>query len=454
MKMHFIAIGGSAMHNLALAMHQAGHEVTGSDDEIFEPSRSRLAAKGLLPGHEGWFPEKVTEDIGAVILGMHARADNPELLRAKELGLPVYSYPEFLYNQTQHKTRIVVGGSHGKTTVTSMIMHVLKNAGVKFDYMVGSLVQGFDTMVAFSDDAKIAVFEGDEYLSSPIDLRPKFHLYKPHIAIITGIAWDHVNVFPTFDNYVEQFRIFTRLIEPDGTLIYSADDPTNEAVAAGVRQDITVIPYNAYPHHERNGKTFLATGEGEVAVEVFGEHNMQNLTAALHACRFAGVEEKEFCRHIATFTGAAKRLQKIHDDTKLTLFLDFAHSPSKVMATIAAVKKQFPERRLIACFELHTFSSMTETFLPEYAHATDEADAVCIFVNAHAFEMKRKEPFTAEMVKNGFKNPRLAVAYKNDELEQWLMQEAVNNSVVLMMSSGNFNGMNLNELAVKISGKV
>lgn len=451
--MHFIAIGGSAMHNLALAMHNAGHKVTGSDDEIFEPSKSRLAAKGLLPENEGWFPEKITPDMGAVILGMHARADNPELLKAKELGLPVYSYPEFLYNQTQNKKRIVVGGSHGKTTVTSMIMHVLKNAGVKFDYMVGSLVQGFDTMVAFSDNAEIAVFEGDEYLSSPIDLRPKFHLYKPHIAIITGIAWDHVNVFPTFDNYVEQFRIFTRLTEPNGTLIYSADDENNVKVAGMAREDIHRIPYHAHPHRERDGKTFLICGDDEIPVEVFGEHNMQNLMAALHSCRLAGVDDKEFYRHISSFTGAAKRLQKIYDDTGLTLFLDFAHSPSKVMATISAVKKQFPERRLIACFELHTFSSMTETFLPEYAHATDEADAVCIFVNAHAFGMKRKEPFTAEMVQDGFKNPRLRVAYTSDELEQWLIQESQNNSVVLMMSSGNFNGMNLNELAGKMSGK-
>lgn len=454
MKIHFIAIGGSAMHNLALAMHNEGHEVTGSDDEIVEPSRSRLAKKGLLPDTHGWFPEKIHAGLDAIILGMHARADNPELIKAKELNLPVYSYPEFLYNQTQHKTRIVVGGSHGKTTVTSMIMHVLKNAGVQFDYMVGSQVQGFETMVSFSADAKLAVFEGDEYLSSPDDLRPKFHLYKPHIAIITGIAWDHVNVFPTFENYVEQFRIFTRLIEPGGTLIYCDTDPNNVLLATESRPDIKKIAYTAHPHSEENGQTYLHCDERKIPVEVFGFHNMQNLMAAMHACRLAGVTDDVFYRHISAFTGAARRLQKIHSDSAFSLYLDFAHSPSKVKATTEAVKKQFAGRKIIACFELHTFSSLSENFLPEYAETMDSADAVCVFVNAHAFEMKRKQPFTAEMVKNGFKNPRLSVAYNNDELEQWLMKEAAKNSVVLMMSSGNFNGMNLNELAGKISGKL
>ena len=454
MKIHFIAIGGSAMHNLALAMHNGGHKVTGSDDEIFEPSKSRLAAKGLLPENSGWYPGKISSDIDAVILGMHARSDNSELLKAKELNLPIFSYPEFLYNQTKNKTRIVVGGSHGKTTVTAMIMHVLKNAGVKFDYMVGSLVQGFETMVAFSDDAKIAVFEGDEYLSSPIDLRPKFHLYKPHVAIITGIAWDHVNVFPTFENYVEQFRIFTDLIEKDGVLIYYENDKEAVKLAEKARSDIKRIPYKEHPNTSKDGNAFLIFNNIETQVEVFGSHNMQNIMAAYHACETAGVSKTDFYKHISTFTGAAKRLQKITEMQGFTMFLDFAHSPSKVKATTDAVKKQFPDRKVVACFELHTFSSMSESFLPEYKGTVESADIVCVFVNAHAFEMKRKKPFSTEQIVDGFGRKDIFVAYTTEELQQWIKEKSLTETTVLLMSSGNFNGMNLSDMAKNISDKL
>ena len=439
------------MHNLALAMHNGGHKVTGSDDEIFEPSRTRLANKGLLPESQGWFPEKITKDIDAVILGMHAKGDNPELQKAKELGLPIFSYPEFLYNRSVNKTRIVVGGSHGKTTVTSMIMHVLKNSGVKFDYMVGSQVQGFDTMVSFSDDAEFAVFEGDEYLSSPIDPRPKFHLYRPHVAIITGIAWDHVNVFPTFENYVEQFNIFTYLIEKNGTLIYCENDEQAVKVACKARSDVKKIAYKEHPGTERNGKTYVNYNGLEVPVEVFGSHNLQNMMAAYHACKIAGVSDKDFYKYISTFTGAAKRLQKVYDKNGITMFLDFAHSPSKVKATIDAVKKQFPNRKLVACFELHTFSSLSESFLPEYEGTAAKADALSVFVNEHAFVMKGKKPFTGKQVKDRFSRNDLTTVYTIQETEKWLLHNSGPGSVVLMMTSGNFNGMNLQDLASKIS---
>lgn len=453
MKIHFIAIGGSAMHNLALAMHNSGHKVTGSDDEIFEPSKSRLFVKGLLPESSGWFPEKITKDLDAVILGMHAQCDNPELLMAKELNLTIYSYPEFLYLQAKNMTRIVVGGSHGKTTVTSMIMHVLKNAGVKFDYMVGSQVQGFDTMVSFSSTAEFAVFEGDEYLSSPIDPRPKFHLYRPHVAIITGIAWDHVNVFPTFENYVEQFNIFTYLIEKNGTLIYCQSDEQVVKVAGKARSDVKKIAYKEHLSFEKEGRTFLRFSGMEILIDVFGSHNMQNIMAAYHACKIAGVSDKDFYSHISTFAGAAKRLQKIYDKPGFTMFLDFAHSPSKVKATIAAVRKQFPDRKLVACFELHTFSSLSESFLPEYAGTSEGADTMCVFVNPHAFEMKKRVPFSGEQIKSAFSRKDIFTAYTAEELESWLYGNSGPSSAVLLMSSGNFSGMNFNVLAENIYSK-
>ncbi|PKP23036.1 MAG: peptidoglycan synthetase [Bacteroidetes bacterium HGW-Bacteroidetes-21] len=448
MKIHFIAIGGSAMHNLALALQKEGHEVTGSDDEIFEPSRSRLAAKGILPPAYGWFPEKIHAGLDAVIVGMHARNDNPELSRTKELGLPFFSYPEFLYEQTKNKTRIVIGGSHGKTTVTSMIMHVMKHAGIDFDYMVGSLIEGFDNMVNFSTTSKYAVFEGDEYLSSPTDLRPKFHLYMPHVAVITGIAWDHVNVFPTFENYVEQFKIFCDKIEPSGSLIYFGGDAEVQKLAGTCRRDVNTQVYEAHPYTVRDNATFLNTSAGEIPVLVFGEHNMQNLQAALLVCRQVGVSDTDFYKHISYFSGAAKRLQKLKSSQNLELYLDFAHSPSKLKATIEAVKKQHSGHKLLACFELHTFSSLSESFLPQYAHCMDVADEAAVFVNPHAFEMKRMTPFTPEQIREGFARNNITVFFDEKEIEVWLQTYAGAKNCVLMMSSGNFNGLNLTNLNI------
>ncbi len=374
MKIHFIAVGGAVMHNMAIALHQKGYEITGSDDEIFEPSRSRLRKYGILPDKRGWNTEKITTDLDGVILGMHARDGNPELEEARKLGLQIQSFPEFLYEQTRDKTRVVIGGSHGKTTITSMIMHVLKFHDLSFDYMVGSIVEGFETMVGLSESSEIAVFEGDEYLSSALDRRPKFHLYKPHVALISGIAWDHMNVFPTYENYLEQFRIFIDKTEVGGTLIYSADDPevTNLVKSSGRLLDY--IPYRVHPNTIREGKTFLLDNEQEISVSVFGQHNMQNINGAKLVCETLGIKNEMFYEAIQNFTGAGKRMQLLQENEQTAIYLDFAHAPSKVRATTSALKEQYPESWLTAVLELHTFSSLNADFLPLYEATMLSAD--------------------------------------------------------------------------------
>lgn len=450
MNIHFIAIGGSAMHNLALALHKKGYQITGSDDEIFEPSKSRLEHSGLLPAQWGWFPEKITRNLDAVILGMHARPDNPELLKAQELGLKIYSYPEYLYEQTKTKKRVIVGGSHGKTTTTSMIMHVLKNCQIKFDYMAGALLEGFDTMVHLSEDSHIAIFEGDEYLSSPIDRRPKFHHYYPDIAILTGIAWDHMNVFPTFENYIEQFALYVEKITPCGSFIYFEDDENIQKILSRVPSSINKQPYHTFSHHIEAGITYLTLGNQKTALQVFGKHNLQNISAAYFACRELGITDEDFLQSISTYRGASKRLQKIAENDKTTIFLDFAHSPSKLQATIKAVKEQYPTRKLIACMELHTFSSLNADFLPQYHHSMDQADEAIVFFNPEVVKHKQLPEITIPQVKEGFDNPNIQVYTNNQLLLNDLHKKDYNHSVLLIMTSGNFSGIQIQELADKL----
>lgn len=451
MKIHFIAIGGSAMHNLALALYGKGYQVSGSDDEIFEPSRSRLEKAGLLPAEWGWFPEKITPDLDAVILGMHAREDNPELIKARELGLRIYSYPEYLYEQTKEKKRIIVGGSHGKTTTTSMIMHVLTKCGVEFDYMVGAQVEGFDTMVRLSHSSKVAVFEGDEYLSSPIDQRPKFHHYHPDIAILTGIAWDHMNVFPTFSNYVEQFAHFIETIQENGRLIYYQGDENIRQITCYAKPSVKIIPYEAIPHCTRNGKTYIL-GSEETELQIFGLHNMQNLAAACLACREAGIPESDFLKAITSYKGAAKRLQKIAETPQSIAYLDFAHSPSKLKATIQAVKEQYPDKKLIACMELHTFSSLNAAFLPQYKNCMNQADIPIVFFNPEVVAHKKLPSIQPEDVKKGFDCQRLQVFTDNRQLLEYLRQQKYQNSILLIMTSGNFSGIDIRTTAKQLLG--
>ena len=450
-RVHFIAIGGAAMHNLAIAISKKNDFlVTGSDDEIFEPSYSRLKKNGLLPAEMGWFPERIHSGLSAVIVGMHATIDNPELLRAKELGLKIFSFPEYLYQQTRSKTRIVVGGSHGKTTTTAMILFVLKQLKIDADYMVGAQIEGFDNMVKLSYEARIAVFEGDEYLTSPIDRRPKFHLYKPHIAVLTGIAWDHINVFPTFPLYVEQFKKFTDLMEVQGRLIYFDGDENLNHIVAGLRRDIVPFAYNTPKHEVRNGITYLKTKKAEVPLKIFGEHNLQNMEAARLACRQIGVTDQQFYSVIKDFPGASNRLQKIVETEKAVAFKDFAHSPSKLKATVNAVKSQFPDRQLIACMELHTFSSLTEDFLPQYAACMEQADMAFVYYNPEVIQHKRLKDIEPEQVKKAFGGNNLEVFTDSEALQAKLRSLNYDNTALLFMTSGNFSGVQLIEFAEEL----
>ncbi|MBT3648612.1 MAG: peptidoglycan synthetase [Flavobacteriales bacterium] len=444
MKIHFIAIGGAAMHNLAIALKQNGHEVTGSDDQIFEPSKSRLESHGILPNEFGWYPEKLSEDIDAVILGMHAREDNPELKRAQDLDLLVYSYPAFIYEQSMKKTRVVIGGSHGKTTITSMILHVLKTLGEDFDYLVGAQIEGFDTMVRLSD-APVIILEGDEYLSSPIDRRPKFHLYDPHIALISGIAWDHVNVFPTFDNYLKQFEIFVDEMMADGALIFCQADETLDACVQDFGQHLELIPYNTPEYEVEQGQTKILMNLDKIEVGVFGEHNLQNLIGAKLVCEHLGISEEKFFNAIADFKGAARRLEELSRNDSSVVYKDFAHSPSKLMATTKAVKAQWPDRHLVACMELHTFSSLTKEFLVEYNGAMDDADTAIVFYKKETIEQKRLEPISEQEVKAAFQRDDLMVFTNSQELQDHLQSIEWNGKNLLFMSSGNFGGIDVDD---------
>ncbi|RFZ90819.1 peptidoglycan synthetase [Mucilaginibacter conchicola] len=443
MRVHFIAIGGSAMHNLAIALHKKGFNVTGSDDVLFEPSASRLKKYDILPAQEGWYPEKITADLDAVILGMHARVDNPELLKAQELGIKIYSYPDYIYEQSKDKLRVVIGGSHGKTTITSMILHVLQHAGKKFDYLVGAQLEGFETMVGLSHDAPVMVIEGDEYLASPIDRRPKFHIYKANIGVISGIAWDHINVFPTFDNYVDQFKIFADTIEPNGKLIYCQTDEVLNNMVAGLNVDAEKLPYNLPEYTISNGITSIASNGKTYPLQVFGEHNLLNMQAARLVCEALDITTDDFYTYISSFKGAARRLEVVGQNDNSTVFKDFAHSPSKLTATIDAVRTQFPDRKLIACIELHTFSSLNKDFLNEYAGSMDKADEAIVFIDRKTFEQKKMEPYPAEAVKAAFANDNLLFFNTPAELLTHLQKLDINNANLLMMSSGNFGGIDL-----------
>lgn len=446
MRTHFIAIGGAAMHNLALALHNKGYQVTGSDDAIFEPSKSRLEKKGLLPSDLGWFPEKITADIEAIILGMHAKADNPELLKAQELGLKIFSYPEFLYEQSKNKTRVVIGGSHGKTTITSMILHVMHYHNIEVDYMVGAQLEGFDTMVHLTHENDFIVLEGDEYLSSPIDRRPKFHLYQPNIALLSGIAWDHINVFPTFDNYVEQFEIFVNQITKGGILVYNEEDETVKKVAEESVNAIRKIPYQTPNYTVENGTTLLETPEGPMPIEVFGAHNLNNLAGAKWICQNMGVDEADFYEAIASFKGASKRLEKIAEGKGKVAYKDFAHSPSKVSATTKAVKNQYPDRKLIACLELHTYSSLNAEFLKEYQGTLDAADVAVVFYSPDAVKIKQLEEVTYEQIAQSFQREDLIIYTNPADFKHFLFSQNLDNSALLLMSSGNYGGLNFDEV--------
>lgn len=447
MNVHFIAIGGAAMHNLALALEYKGYKVTGSDDVIFDPSKGRLEAKGLLPHEFGWFPEKITKDLDAVILGMHAKSDNPELLKAQQLGLKIYSYPEFLYEQSKNKTRVVIGGSHGKTTITSMILHVLNYNGIEVDYMVGAQLDGFDRMVHLTEENDFIVLEGDEYLSSPIDRRPKFHLYRANIALLSGIAWDHINVFPTYGNYVEQFQVFVDTIVKGGSITYNVEDVEVKNVVEATENTIRKFPYETPQYSVDEGTTYLATEDGPMPLEVFGKHNLNNLMGAKWICQQMGVDEADFYEAIGQFKGASKRMEKIAEGKTSIAFKDFAHSPSKVRATTQAVKEQYPERKVVACLELHTYSSLNAIFLKEYQGTLDAADIGAVFYSPKAVKIKRLDEVSETQIANAFQRSDLRIFTEPKQFQEFLFQQDFENTVLLLMSSGNYGGLDFGKLA-------
>ncbi|HEY0732551.1 MAG TPA: Mur ligase family protein [Chitinophagaceae bacterium] len=445
-----MSIGGSVMHQLAIALHRKGYTVTGSDDEIFEPARTNLEKEGLLPQSIGWEPTRLDSTLDAVILGMHAKADNPELSRAKELGLDIYSFPEYIYKESQDKTRIVVGGSHGKTTTTSMIMHVMKKVGKQFDYLVGARLEGFDQSVNITN-APFIVCEGDEYPASAIERRPKFHFLYPHIAVLTGIAWDHINVFPTFENYLEQFIIFIQKIEKGGHLVYNENDKVlKELVKKNNRGDLQYHPYDIPEHTIENGVTSIRIEGKETQLKVFGNHNLLNMHAAWLVCKETGISANEFVEAIADFTGAAKRLEILAKSASTTVYRDFAHAPSKVKATIDAVKEQFPDKKIIAILELHTYSSLNEAFMKEYNGVMNAADEAVVFYSRHALELKRLPELRKESVMDGFQTKGLIVLNHRSELESWLETIEIQNSVIIFMSSGNYDGVDIEGFAKRI----
>lgn len=446
MNIHFIAIGGAAMHNLALALHLKGDTVTGSDDVIFDPSKTRLEARGILPEAFGWYPDKITSNLDAVVVGMHAKADNKELLKAQDLGLKIYSYPEFLYEQSKFKTRVVIGGSHGKTTITSMILHVLHYFDKEVDYMVGAQLEGFDVMVKLTDENDFIILEGDEYLSSPIDSRPKFHLYKPNIALLSGIAWDHINVFPTWDIYVEQFKIFIDSIIKGGSITYNIEDAEVKKVVENSENTIRKFPYQTPDYRVENGITILETDEGSMPIEIFGKHNLNNLAGAKWICQQIGIDENDFYEAISTFQGASKRLEKIAETGNAIAYKDFAHSPSKVLATTNALKNQYPDRKLVACLELHTYSSLNPEFLNQYKGALAAADISVVFYSPRAVEIKKLQAISQQQIMDAFQSDDLLVYTNPEEFKDFLFSQKFNNTSLLLMSSGNYGGLNFDEL--------
>ena len=446
MNIHFIAIGGSAMHNLAIALHNKGYHVTGSDDTIHDPSKSRLEKKGLLPKAFGWFPEKITQDLDVIILGMHAKEDNPELLQAQDMGLKIYSYPEFLYEQSKDKTRVVIGGSHGKTTITSMILHVLAYHDREVDYMVGAQLEGFETMVHLTQENEFMVLEGDEYLSSPIDRRPKFHLYKPNIALLSGIAWDHINVFPTFEGYIDQFRIFTDSLTNGGIMVYNEEDAIVKEVVESSTHTIKKYPYSTPTYEIEDGITAIDTPDGMMPLEIFGDHNLQNLAGAKWICQHMGIDEDDFYEAIASFKGASKRLEKISENKQTVIFKDFAHSPSKVKATTEAVKKQYAQREVIACLELHTYSSLNAEFLGEYQGALDQADKAVVFYSPHAVKIKQLDEVTTAQIGAAFGREDLMMFTNPAEFKAFLFSQNLEQTAVVLMSSGNYGGLDFEEV--------
>ena len=434
------------MHNLAIALKKKGNYITGSDDMIFEPSKSRLSKYGLLPKNMGWDVDNITEDIDAIVLGMHARSNNPELIKAQKLNLKIYSYPEFLYNQSVNKTRVVIGGSHGKTTITSMVLHVVHKLNIDVDYMVGAQLDGFETMVKLTDSNKYIVLEGDEYLSSALDLRPKFHLYKPNVALLTGIAWDHINVFPTFDNYVEQFKIFIDKIEENGVLIYNSEDENIVSLVNNSEAKIEFIPYSTPSYKQKEDRFVIDTKVGEYQLEIFGKHNLQNLEGAKELCLQMGVSVSDFYNSISSFKGASRRLEEVYRDEEHIVYKDFAHSPSKVAASVSAISEKYSNINKLVLLELHTYSSLNSEFLKQYKGSLDSVSNPIVYVDKEIVKNKRMDAITENQIKKAFNKEDIMFFDDAEEMKSFINEELTSVNVALFMSSGNIGGVELDKL--------
>lgn len=448
-KYHFIAIGGAVMHQLALHLKQEGHEISGSDDAIFEPAKSNLEKAGILPENIGWNDTVITPDIDAIILGMHAKADNPELLKAQDLNLKIYSFPEFFYEQCKAKVRIAVAGSHGKTSITSMLMHLFKNHDAKFDYLVGAKLDGFQYMVNSASNNEYAIIEADEYLTSPLDLRSKFLHYYPNIAIISGIAWDHINVFPAYDSYLETFRKFIQSIKKDGYLIYNNnDDELVNLIKSIDTTHVQLIPYCSLASEVIDENVYIKYNDKSYKINVFGTHNLSNLNAAFEVGKIVGFSEESILKSFETFSGAAKRLENVFDDKerRISIYRDFAHAPSKVIATVNAVREKYQNRKIIAFLELHTYSSLQENFIEQYANSLAKADVKFLYIDEEALKIKNKEKFDAQWLKKQFNDETIIVVEDKNDILELIKNELENNSVLLLMSSGNLGGLDIQQL--------
>lgn len=445
MKLHFIAIGGSIMHGLAIALQRAGHTVSGSDDQIYNPAKNRLSQAGILPEKEGWDPDRITVDLDAIILGMHAFEDNPELRRAKELGLSIYSFPEFIYEQSRNKQRVVIAGSYGKTTVTAMVMHVLKGVGKDFDYLVGAAVPGFDNAVRISETAPVIIIEGDEYLASRLDRRPKFLLYKPHMVALTGISWDHINVFPTEAEYIAQFEYLIQAMSKAADIAYNSSDKLlNKLVKAHTNEESQYLhPYTTPTYRIRDGVYHVKIGGVSSPVALIGKHNMANMQTAWEVCRLLSVEPEAFMEQMRTFVGAKSRLETVSEEGNRLVIKDYAHAPAKVLATVEAVRERYKKKNLVACVELHTFSSLNEDFLPLYKNSLKAANKRIVFVDPHAVESRRMKPITARQIQAAFGDSKLTFVSTIEALQKAINDARKGDDVFLMMSSGNFGGLAL-----------
>jgi len=447
---HFIAIGGSVMHNLALALKKMGMRISGSDDEIYEPAAGKLKSGGI-EANIGWQPEKMDASIDLVVLGMHAKADNPELAKAKSLKLPIVSFPDFIRRWSANQQRIVIGGSHGKSSITALAMHVLNQLNKKFDYLIGAEVEGFSLTVSLSD-APIIIIEGDEYLASKLDPVAKFLKYDHHIGLISGIAWDHKNVFPSFEDYTQQFEQFADKTPKAGSIIYNEKDLLAKKIGEKEREDVRKVPYGVHDAVIKNGVTYLKTKDyGEVKISVFGDHNLENIGAVLALVKLLGIEEKAFYQAVQTFTGAKKRLEIVKQQGNDKLFKDYAHSPSKLEATTTALKKQFADSKVVVAYELHTFSSLNKEFIKEYKNTLSKADEAFIFINPHNIKNSHTDDLTTTEIQEAFNNTELTLfTDKHKLVEAMKKAKTTEKNIFALLSSGNFDGLDIEEVSHKL----